>query len=484
MLLLSPKEPNRGRLTCQFLGYGNTKPDDRESSAQLCRNKGDLTYSLGAALASLFMLSACQNGVIGALPGIYSQSNRGGIVVADEPQAVLVAKNIIDTGGSAADAAVALGLALSVTYQSAAGIGGGGLCTIFDAASGRAEALSFTPEPALVRTSLARWQVSVPALPRGLFALHAKYGKLPWQSLVIPAENLARFGAPVTRAFAEILASSSDSLVNDPDALDSFTSVRRTMLKEGDRFIQLDMAALLGRIRGRTPGDFYSGSLAITLDQNAFSSGSSLGAEDLRAYSPRWTEAHIVRGQRANFHVNSRNIDLDFLEALLLQDQFEGSPIQTAVPASTGFVVADANGNVVACTLTMIEPFGVGIMLERSGFLLAPSVEHKVDGMPPLISLIAVERSLGYVTFAAAAGGKGAASRLAEVAIKTLANSNSLEESYPTNQNTPRTYSSNERTPQVNAFACERGLSANLEICSVSSDPLGLGYGTVTFGDP
>ena len=67
-----------------------------------------------------------------------------GEVAADEPRAALVARDILARGGNAADAATALGLALSVTLPSRASLGAGGACLAYDAAHGDQDAILFT----------------------------------------------------------------------------------------------------------------------------------------------------------------------------------------------------------------------------------------------------------------------------------------------------------------------------------------------------
>ena len=462
--------------------YEIKQTNGRESSVKMWRKHGDfrLRSVLGAGLC--LALSACETGLVQSLPSITGRSSSGGIVVADEPQAALVARDVINAGGSAADGAVALGFALSVTLQSASGLGGGGLCTVFDAKSGRSEVLDFLPTPATGRQTLARWQVSVPGLARGLFALHAKYGRLPWQRVVVPAENLARFGNTVSRAFGHHLRTSSSVLVNDPEALDMFMSRQRTVLRKGERLEQLDLAATLGRIRGRTPGDFYAGALAKTIDESALVEGISLSADDLRTFAPRWREPQHVSSGSMSYHVGTSGADPSFVSEAFSNQQGDTNALQSSAPSANGFVVADADGNVVACSVTMVEPFGSGLILNGLGFLVAPSPEHAEDN-PALIAAIAVDRTTDDILFAGASGGRGAIENLTRVSSRVLMDGESLRDSYPPLEDLSAQSFEESGRAQVNAVYCERGLKASFQSCSVSNDPSGFGYGLVAFGD-
>ncbi len=121
-----------------------------------------------------------------------------GIVAADEPRAATLGRDILGNGGNAADAAVAMYFAMSVTLPSRAGLGGGGVCVIFDNSARKAESLQFLP-----RASGAKGVV--PQTARAMAALHARHGLLPWGQLLSPAESMARFGHPVSRAFVRDL---------------------------------------------------------------------------------------------------------------------------------------------------------------------------------------------------------------------------------------------------------------------------------------
>ncbi len=75
-----------------------------------------------------------------------------GEIVADEPRAALVGKEVLSGGGNAADAAVAVGLSLAVTLPSRAGLGGGGACIAYAPdthlpAHGYPEAITFVSPP-------------------------------------------------------------------------------------------------------------------------------------------------------------------------------------------------------------------------------------------------------------------------------------------------------------------------------------------------
>ena len=241
------------------------------------------------ALAALLGMAACSSappmpkGAIGFVEGFL------GGVVADEPRAALIGRDILSSGGSAADAATAMYFALSVTLPSRAGLGGGGMCVAFDRASGKTEALDFTSPIAKSVSSGATHPSAVPTNPRGFFALQARYGKLLWGQLLQPAENLARFGHPVSRAFAHDLQLAGAGILADPGARAMFTAKATGQLAgETQSIEQLDLAATLGLLRAKGVGPLYTGRFAKTFVQGVNSVGGSLSAADLRGFTPTW----------------------------------------------------------------------------------------------------------------------------------------------------------------------------------------------------
>lgn len=219
-------------------------------------------------------------GTIGFVPGAL------GAISVEEPQAALVARDILSAGGTAADAATAIGFALSVTMPSAASIGGGGLCIVRDARGEKPQVIDFLPRAPKQASASAPRPSAVPGLPRGLFLLHSRYGELKWAQVVAPAETLARFGYPISRAFAVELAKVAPALVEDKISARVFRRKDGRVVGEGDYFKQPDLAGLIGRMRRQGVGDFYIGSEAANFVEGVKAAGGTLSIEDLRAFQP------------------------------------------------------------------------------------------------------------------------------------------------------------------------------------------------------
>ena len=132
-----------------------------------------------------------------------------GMVVTAEKQATRIGMSILQQGGNAVDAAVAVGFALAVTYPQAGNIGGGGFMVIrtFDGARftldyrekapGGADRNMYLDEQGNVveDASIVGYLASgVPGSVAGLYRAHKRFGKLPWKNLVQPAIDLARSG--------------------------------------------------------------------------------------------------------------------------------------------------------------------------------------------------------------------------------------------------------------------------------------------------
>src|ERR687888_708905 len=148
-------------------------------------------------------------------------------VAAGHPATTTAGIEILQEGGSAADAVVAATLASCVAETVMTGMLGGGHGIYFDAASGRARNLDCfvavpglgaelrTPElvhldvpfgAELVHYAIGPASCAVPGVPAGLETLWREHGRLPWPRLVEPALRLARDGVDFPPAHAACLA--------------------------------------------------------------------------------------------------------------------------------------------------------------------------------------------------------------------------------------------------------------------------------------
>ena len=222
-----------------------------------------------------------------------------GGVAAEEPRAALVGRQVLASGGSAADAATAMYFTLSVTYPSAAGLGGGGVCLVHDVESGKIETLRFLPGQPADPAPSGTVRTAVPGNPAGFFALHARFGNQPWAAHVSRAEQLARFGTRASRALAWDIAWARAWLRPHRQSWNILAPDGQP-LKEGQFLRQIDLAGILSSLRARGPGEFYRGRLSGEFAHAVRLAGGSMTLEDLRAYKPSWgTTIEVATGNHS-----------------------------------------------------------------------------------------------------------------------------------------------------------------------------------------
>jgi len=419
-----------------------------------------------------------------------------GAAVADEPQAALAARSVLSRGGSAADAAVAAGFTLAVTLPSRGGLGSGGACLAY-APRGAAEAVEafmFLPQSggSVAGTPGTDRPAAAPMTPRGLFALHARYGRLPFESLVAPAEQLARFGAPVSRAFATDIAVVAGPLSADPATADIFLPGGRPPA-EGTMLVQPALASTIGQLRSAGVGDLYQGALARRLAEDSLRAGGGLSTVALRAALPQVAAPLVLPGDgsdRVAFLPPPADGGLAAAAAfrLLRADPTAlaaaaaraagvatrwrqggyGGNAQAAMladdtppaglpnlPASTSFTTVDREGNAVACVLTMNNLFGTGRVAPQTGVLLAAD---PATVPAPLLSAAIVHTARAFKGAMAATGQQGA----------PLALATSLQQSVAAGR-LPATPVA--EPGRVNAIYCPSYLPRGPRSCTWAADP-------------
>ena len=138
-------------------------------------------------------------------------------MVGDEPQAVEAGATVLAHRGNAADAAAATYFALAVTYPVAAGLGGGGICIVYNPQQKNGEEFDF-----LAREASGRGPYSIPGNVAGFALLQSTYGQLPWQRVVSPAESFAAAGFSISQALYARLSTNQDVIRLDAELAREF----------------------------------------------------------------------------------------------------------------------------------------------------------------------------------------------------------------------------------------------------------------------
>ncbi len=216
--------------------------------------------------------------------GSGSVNGFAGAAATDEPRAALIARDVLSGGGSAADATIAAYFTLAVTLPSNVGLGGGGACLVHDAKAKKVDAVLFLPG------AVPGGQFGIPGAVRAMALMQARYGHVPWASLVAPAENVALQGITVSRALAREIQTAGDKLRADPELARIFVAGDGHLLREGDGLTQTELASVLDQVRSRGGGDLYMGSVANRIAEAAEGAGLPLTREMLRSAVPQIVE--------------------------------------------------------------------------------------------------------------------------------------------------------------------------------------------------
>ncbi|UQA56901.1 gamma-glutamyltransferase [Polyangium aurulentum] len=224
-----------------------------------------------------------------------------GMVVSDNAIASNVGRDVLASGGNAADAAVAVAFALAVAYPTAGNIGGGGFAVT--RMGGEVRALDFreTAPAAATRDMYlspdgkpkpeAREGIKsagVPGSVAGLWELHRTLGskKKTWKELLAPAIKLAREGFVVDEAFLSTLEVGGKRLVKHPASAALFMPGGKPPEK-GSTFKNPDLATVLERIEKGASG-FYEGPTAAAIAQQMKEEGGLITLVDLKKYQAKW----------------------------------------------------------------------------------------------------------------------------------------------------------------------------------------------------
>lgn len=255
-------------------------------------------------LPLLLVLASCATA---SDPAPAGEMRAGGMVSAADPRAAEAGRWILNQGGSAADAAIAIQIALTVVEPQSSGIGGGGFFVYHDSKTGRIftydgrekapDAASptwfFGPDgkPLPYRQAIPGGKsVGVPGNIRLMALVHERHGKLPWAKLFEPAIRLARDGFALTPRMRNAIANNRDLIGLSDWGRGYLFGPDGEARPVGTVLRNPELAQLLESVAARGPDYFYVGPAAEALVRTvrgAPRNPSSMVAGDLAAYEAK-----------------------------------------------------------------------------------------------------------------------------------------------------------------------------------------------------
>ena len=222
------------------------------------------------------------------------------MVVTTDRYASEIGAAIMEQGGNAVDAAVAVSLALAVVNPEAGNLGGGGFMVV-RMADGTTAALDYREKAPMAatrdmfldaegnvtdRSMVGHLAAGVPGSVMGMWEAHQRFGTLEWADLVEPAISLAN-GFEVHERFR-------GNIVNSLAGIRLFEATAATFLPDGrvvelgETFSQPELAATLRRVQVQGAEGFYRGETADLIVAEMDRGGGLITHQDLDAYRAVW----------------------------------------------------------------------------------------------------------------------------------------------------------------------------------------------------
>ncbi|MGB1556296.1 MAG: gamma-glutamyltransferase [Oceanococcaceae bacterium] len=220
-------------------------------------------------------------------------------IASAHPLATAAGQEMLEAGGNAFDAAIAIAAALAVVEPSGSGLGGGGFFLLHDAKDGRKtfldaretapgeirQALYLNEEGKLQQDRLRAGPLAagIPGLPAGLVHLARTRASLPLPRLLEPAIRHAREGFEVDGPLADRISRRAADLRGFPASQAVFLNAGEP-LPAGAMLVQADLASTLQKLAAFGFSGFYEGPVAEEMVRSVRAAGGVWSEEDLRQY--------------------------------------------------------------------------------------------------------------------------------------------------------------------------------------------------------
>jgi gamma-glutamyltranspeptidase/glutathione hydrolase len=245
-----------------------------------------IAWAVGLFLAASTTAGAAVVGAHGAVAAEHRLASEAGV-------------EILENGGNAVDAAVAVSLVSGLVNPASAGLGGGGFMIVYLAQEGRAHAIDYreaAPGQAtrnmFVRNGVVQSEastkgglaVAVPGEPAGLELVLKRFGTMTMAEVAAPALKMARYGFTVEAHLARALEKYRDSPAADPALAKEFLRPDGSAPKEGETLTRPGLAATLELLSREGAAPFYKGEIAAKTVAAVQKAGGILTRSDLGQY--------------------------------------------------------------------------------------------------------------------------------------------------------------------------------------------------------
>ena len=225
-------------------------------------------------------------------------------IVSAKKEATLAGIKILEMGGNAFDAMIAVDLALAVVYPNAGNLGGGGFLIYRDnkgnigsldyreKAPLRASEKMFLDNENNIIPNLSRegaFSVAVPGTPAGLFEIYQRFGSIPLDSIFKPALYLAKDGFKLTKRQANLFNSSKNKILELNNNIELFNND----FHEGFLFKNIQLYKTLLYLLENGLNSFYTGKNAEKIIEYLSSKGGIISQDDLVKYQPIWRDPYV-----------------------------------------------------------------------------------------------------------------------------------------------------------------------------------------------
>ncbi|RDU65005.1 gamma-glutamyltransferase [Helicobacter didelphidarum] len=244
--------------------------------------------------------------------------NGTGLAMTSSEYATKIGKSVLDNGGNAIDAAVAVGYALAVVHPAAGNIGGGGFAVIH-LANGEDIALDFRESAPLASTkdmfldtkgniipeasTIGYLSAGIPGTVKGMSAMLDKYGTKKLSELIQPAIDLAENGFVITDRQAETMLEAKKYFEKFASSKHYFLKQDGTTYRGGETLVQKDLAKTLRLIQKEGESAFYQGKIADLIAIDMKNNGGIITKEDLANYKVIWRTP--VKGKYRGYDIVS-----------------------------------------------------------------------------------------------------------------------------------------------------------------------------------